>query len=171
MVTYAQAGILIPLILTTILAVAVGGGEGILATKLGVPPGGPGAAPAPATVQPAEASAKEKAGAEHGSEKDKPVTGTIVRELSPIVTNIAMPEDVWVRLEASVVYDTAKLPNADMTMREITSDILAYLRTLSLPQIQGARGRRHLREDLSERVAIRTEGKVNELLIQGMVVQ
>jgi flagellar FliL protein len=183
MVLYAQAGILVPLIVTTIIAIAVGGGEGILATKLGMAPGGATnapaehAAPAPAAHAPApdaHGAKPEKGKGEHGAEKGKPaqpLTGTIIRELPPIVTNIAMPEDVWIRIESSLVFDAEKLPEPDMAIKEITGDILSYLRTLSLPQVQGARGLRHLREDLNERVAIRTEGKVKELLIQGMVVQ
>ena len=181
MVLYAQAGILVPLIVTTIIAIAVGGGEGLMSTKL-TGPSAPPAAPAheePAPAPAAEAHGEkpkesgEKGKGEHGNEKGKPVVlkGTIIRELPPIVTNIALPEDVWIRLETSLVFDAEKLPEPDVAIKEISSDILSYLRTLSLPQVQGARGLRHLREDLNERVAIRTDGKVKELLIQGMVVQ
>ena len=182
MVLYAQAGILVPLIVTTIIAIAIGGGEGFMSTKLSAPPATAGApaheepAPAPAAHAPAPEAHGEKpkeGKGEHGAEKGKPVVlkGTVIRELPPIVTNIALPEDVWIRLETSLVFDAEKLNEPDIAIKEISSDILAYLRTLSLPQVQGARGLRHLREDLNERVAIRTEGKAKELLIQGMVVQ
>jgi flagellar FliL protein len=185
MIVYGQAGLLIPLILTTVLAVAIGGGEGMMATKLGVAPGSSADAPKAEAPAPAKASesheakpeaAGEKgkdAHGEKGNEKGKPVqlTGTVVRDLPPIVTNIALPEDTWIRLESAIVFDAEKLKEPDVATKEITNDILTYLRTLSLPQIQGAQGLRHLREDLSERVAIRTDGKVKEFLIQGMVVQ
>ena len=186
MVLYAQAGILVPLIVTTIIAIAVGGGEGLMSTKLTSPsatsaaPGHEEAAPGPAAraPEPEAHGEKPKEGAEkgkgeHGDEKGKPVVlkGTIIRELPPIVTNIALPEDVWIRLETSLVFDAEKLPEPEVAIKEISSDILSYLRTLSLSQVQGARGLRHLREDLNERVAIRTDGKAKELLIQGMVVQ
>ena len=48
---------------------------------------------------------------------------------------------------------------------------LAYLRTLSMAQIEGASGLQHLREDLNERVAIRTKGAVRELIVESLVVQ
>ncbi len=54
---------------------------------------------------------------------------------------------------------------------EITGDVLAFLRTLTLSQIEGASGLRQLREDLNERVAIRSSGRVRELIIQTLVVQ
>ena len=131
-------------------------------------------APAAHAPEPEGHGAKpEKGKGEHG-EKGKPgqpLTGTVIRELPPIVTNIAMPEDVWIRIESSLVFDAEKLKEPDVAIKEITGDILSYLRTLSLPQVQGSRGLRNLREDLNERVAIRTDGKAKELLIQGMVVQ
>lgn len=183
MVVYGQAGLLVPLIVTTILAIGIGGGEGMLATKLGVSPNR--ANGETAEVETAQAPAPAKASETHGAkveahgekgkeEKGKaphPLSGTVVRDLPPIVTNIALPEDTWIRIESSIVFDAEKIPDPDLTIKEVTGDILSYLRTLSLPQVQGASGLRHLREDLNERVAIRTDGKVKELLIQGMVLQ
>ena len=186
MVLYAQAGLVVPLIVTTIIAAAIGGGEGLMAMKLGAPPiaATDAAAPPPAAAAhaPEAHEAKpEKGKGEHGEkgkgehgEKGKPaqpLKGTVIRELPPIVTNIAMPEDVWIRIESSLVFDAEKLPEPDVAIKEIMGDVLSYLRTLSLPQVQGSRGLRNLREDLNERVAIRTDGKAKELLIQGMVVQ
>ena len=54
---------------------------------------------------------------------------------------------------------------------EIAGDILAFLRTTSLSQIQGAAGLQNLRDDLNERVAIRSGGSVKELVIRTLVVQ
>ena len=53
----------------------------------------------------------------------------------------------------------------------ISEDILAYLRTVTLSQIEGPSGMQHLREDLVERARIRSEGRVKELVIQTLVVQ
>ena len=178
MVLYAQAGLVVPLIVTTIIAAAIGGGEGLMAMKLGAPPTATTEAAAPPPAAPAHApeaheAKPEKGKGEHG-EKGKPaqpLKGTVIRELPPIVTNIAMPEDVWIRIESSLVFDAEKLPEPDVAIKEIMGDVLSYLRTLSLPQVQGSRGLRNLREDLTARVAIRTDGKAKELLIQGMVVQ
>ena len=44
-------------------------------------------------------------------------------------------------------------------------------RTVTLRQIEGASGLQHLREDLNERVALRTKGQVRELIVEMLVVQ
>jgi flagellar FliL protein len=54
---------------------------------------------------------------------------------------------------------------------QIGEDILAFLRTLSLAQIQGASGFQHLREDLGDRVRTRSRGKVRDLIIQALIVE
>jgi flagellar FliL protein len=94
-----------------------------------------------------------------------------VRELPPIITNLARPSNTWVRLQASIVFDNKGIHKPDADATEITADILAYLRTLSLDQIGGASGLGHLREDLNERAAIRSDGRVREVVIQTLVVQ
>ncbi|KMO29867.1 flagellar basal body protein FliL [Methylobacterium variabile] len=94
-----------------------------------------------------------------------------LRSVGSVVTNLAEPADSWIRLESSVVFKTGSLPTPDVTVVEIKADILAYLRTLSTAQIEGASGLQHLREDLNERVALRTKGAVRELIVEALVVQ
>jgi flagellar protein FliL len=139
--------------LITILAVAAGGlyGIQIIATvKDGLE---------------ARAKAEEPAAASRYS------SSASLKDLAPIITNLAQPPETWVRLEASVVLDTKAPPIPDVMMGEISADILAYLRTVTLTQIEGANGLRQLGEDLNERVAIRSEGRVRELIIQTLIVQ
>jgi flagellar basal body-associated protein FliL len=107
-----------------------------------------------------------------GGAKDAPAPmKTKLKELAPIVTNLAAPETSWVRLQAALVYDgeAAELP--EILVSEVTADIVAFLRTMSLESIEGADGLRRLHEDLSERAMIRSEGKIRELIIQALVVQ
>ncbi|HEV2572418.1 MAG TPA: flagellar basal body-associated FliL family protein [Beijerinckiaceae bacterium] len=92
-------------------------------------------------------------------------------ELAPMVTNLGAPEDAWIRLEAAVVMDNPSQPDTDVLAREITGDFLAYLRTISIAQVQGAIGLQHLRQDLAERAVIRSKGRVRELIIHTMVIQ
>jgi flagellar FliL protein len=87
-----------------------------------------------------------------------------------VVTNLASSDDAWVRLESALVMASADGAN-DVLAGEIRQDILAYLRTVSLAQIQGPSGLLHLREDLNERVQIRSKGAVKELVIQALIVQ
>ncbi|MBD8907280.1 flagellar basal body-associated FliL family protein [Methylorubrum zatmanii] len=94
-----------------------------------------------------------------------------LRSVGSVVTNLTEPADTWVRIESSVVFKTGSLQNPDVTLAEIRADALAYLRTLSLAQIEGASGLQHLREDLNERVALRTKGAVRELIVETLVVQ
>jgi flagellar FliL protein len=94
-----------------------------------------------------------------------------LKDLPPIVTNLAEPADVWIRLQVSIVYDTKAVPKPDLLVARISEDTLAFMRTLSLAQLAGASGLQHLREDLSERAIVRSDGNVRELVIQALVVQ
>jgi flagellar FliL protein len=119
-------------------------------------------------------------GADSPKPKDEPASpasaysgDTVVKELPPIVTNLAIPEGSWIRLQASIVYDKKLLsdPDVNVLSAHIVDDILGFVKTLSAPQIQGASGLQHLREDLNERVALRSEGHVRELIIETLVIQ
>ncbi|MEI9915923.1 MAG: flagellar basal body-associated FliL family protein [Methylovirgula sp.] len=92
-------------------------------------------------------------------------------DLPPVITNLADPTSAWVRLEAAVVVDKQATTKPDVLGAEIADDILGFMKTLSLSQIGGASGLQHLREDLSERASIRSQGHVRELIIQTLVVQ
>lgn len=96
---------------------------------------------------------------------------TAVRELPPVVANLTAPEGSWVRLQIAIAYSKTDAPQIDMLSTKIADDTLGYLRTLSLAQLQGASGLQHLREDLSERASVRTEGHVKEVMIEMMVIQ
>jgi flagellar protein FliL len=94
-----------------------------------------------------------------------------LRKLSPIVTNLASPPGTWIRVEASVVTDQLSEEEANVLVARVGEDVVSYLRTISPAQIEGARGLQYLREDLNERAAIRSSGKVRELIIETLVVQ
>jgi flagellar FliL protein len=92
-------------------------------------------------------------------------------DMPPIVTNLGSPQEIWIRLEASIVFDAKALPRPDVMAEEIAGDELAYLRTLTLSQLEGPIGLQNIRQDLNERAAIRSGGKVSELIIRTLVVQ
>jgi flagellar FliL protein len=138
-------------LVVTVMAVAMG-------ALFAVPP------PAPEPVVKADASAPGAPGA--------PAAGpTDLFEMPPIVTNLGAPKDTWIRLEASIVFDAKAIPHPETLADEIASDELAYLRTVSLSQIEGPIGLQNIRQDLNERAAIRSNGKVSELIIRTLVVQ
>jgi flagellar FliL protein len=92
-------------------------------------------------------------------------------DLPVIVTNLGSPQETWIRLEASLLFDPKAATRPEALGAEIAGDILAFLRTTSLTQIQGAAGLQNLRDDLNERVAVRSGGSVKELVIRTLVVQ
>ena len=94
-----------------------------------------------------------------------------LRKISPVVTNLAAPAGAWIRMEASVVTDQLNEEEANILVAQLGEDIVSYLRTVSATQIEGARGLQYLREDLNERAAVRSHGKVHELIIETLVVQ
>ena len=96
---------------------------------------------------------------------------TVVRSLDAVVTNLASPSSTWVRLEASMVFKNGALKNPEVTGAEIRQDMLAYLRTVNIAQLEGPSALQHLLEDLDERAAVRTNGSVSELVIQTLVLQ
>jgi len=91
--------------------------------------------------------------------------------LGPVIANLSAPADVWIRIETSIVYANNALERPDVTASEIRQDILAYVRTLTLEQLQGPSALQHLREDLNERAVLRSDGKVDEVIIETLVLQ
>lgn len=94
-----------------------------------------------------------------------------VTVLPPIVTNLAGNPPVWIRLESSLVFRDEVPSDADALAAEITKDFVAYLRTVPVEQLEGAIGFQHLSEDLNDRVRVRTGGRAQELIIQGLIVE
>jgi flagellar FliL protein len=94
-----------------------------------------------------------------------------LRALPPIVTNLAAPEKTWVRLEASLVMEGEQTSEANVLAAQISEDLVAFLRTVRLAQIEGASGFQHLREDLSDRIRVRSGGKVRDLVVQSFIVE
>jgi flagellar FliL protein len=91
--------------------------------------------------------------------------------LPPIITNLAAPASAWVRLQTAIVVDKNSAAESDVLAAEIADDILGFMKTVTLAQIAGASGLQHLREDLTERAVIRSDGHVHELILQTLVVQ
>ena len=100
-----------------------------------------------------------------------PAQPSAIVDLPPIVTNLGAPQDTWVRLEGSIIFDPRALPHPDVVAGRIGDDILAYLRTVSLRQLEGPIGLENIRQDLNERAATCSDGKVRAFVIRTLVVQ
>ena len=100
-----------------------------------------------------------------------PAQASTIVDLQPIVTNLGAPQDTWVRLEGSIIFDPKTLPHPEAVAGQIGDDVLAYLRTVSLHQLEGPIGLENIRQDLNERAATRSGGKVHAFVIRTLVVQ
>ena len=119
----------------------------------------------------AEDSARSKGAAPAEVHGEPPRVETAkLKPLAPIMTNLAESSPVWIRLEASLVFDAIP-EDAETLSARISEDILGFLRTVSMKQIEGATGFQNLSEDLNERVRVRSNGRVRELIIQGLIVE
>jgi flagellar FliL protein len=96
---------------------------------------------------------------------------TVVKQIEPVITNLASPSDTWIRLEMAMLFKNGAVANPEVTAAELRQDVVAYLRTINLAQLEGPSALQHLREDLNERAGLRTGGQVSELIIQTLVVQ
>ena len=143
-------GAVLPLLVLTVVAVA----GGVLVGKQIV------------TLRPV---VSETGAAKTGPGKGTPTT--FVKELAPVITNLSAPEGAWLRLQAAIVYDKVEDKQVEVMASQIVDDTLAYMKTLTVTDLQGAAGLQHLREDLNERAALRSDGHVKEVIIEALVIE
>lgn len=151
----------IPLVLLTVVG---GGGGWVIGNML-----------APQVQQAAEAAKPQESGEEGGSSGNEEeglakisTEANGVVQLEPITTNLAYPSENWIRLEVALLFNGAP----DVTIAEsVHQDILAYLRTVSLQQVQGPRGFQYLKDDIQERVDLRSEGRVSKVMFRTFVIE
>lgn len=155
--------IVLAMVIITGLGVGAGGLFGIQAAqKIG-----PNAKPAPPPP------AHDAHAADHKDDKDKnkdkeKKKGPQLVALPNMVTNLASPEKVWIRIEASAMIESE---NPEKLAAQLAEDIVAYLRTMTLEQVQGASGYNYMKEDLDERARLRGQGKVRDLVLQSFIVE
>ena len=177
-------GGVIALALLTLVAAGAGAAHGLQTYKIfeSATPIDAAKAQAAAAAEPAAgghgAPAAAHGGGGHGApaagakvEKVKLPSKLVTKQLQPLITNIMMPADLWVRLEGAIVYDQAEVDDPDIMLTELSGDLMAYLRTLTLREMQGADGLMFVRQDMKERVIARTQGKARDIIIQTLVVQ
>ncbi|MBS0242947.1 MAG: flagellar basal body-associated FliL family protein [Proteobacteria bacterium] len=91
-------------------------------------------------------------------------------QIPSLVTNLAGEKAPWVRLEASVILD-GQAPVQTALAAQLAQDATSLLRTLTMQQISGPSGFQNLRQELLDRFATRTGGRVSDLTIQSMVIE
>ena len=152
--------IIMALVVLTLLAVLLGSGIGFLMSR---------------SIEQNVARKEEKAGSTQSGHSPKNYTDDITLvKLEPITTNLMSPDSVFIKIESSLVVPTEVGADKDLIgtlSAEISQDLLTFMSTVTLAQLQGPSGLQNLREDLSERAAIRSGGKVRELILETMIVQ
>ena len=162
-----KPSLVITIAIIAVLTLLAGGGGWLVGNLLAPPP----------AEKPAEevAKAEPAAGGHGGGEKAEAgeiphisteANGIVL--LDPITSNLAYPSDNRVRLEVALMFKGA--PDVALA-EEIHQDIMAYMRTVSLQQVQGPRGFQYLREDLQERVDLRSEGRVTNVMFRTFVIE
>lgn len=96
------------------------------------------------------------------------VTNGVVIPLDPIVTNIQAPKNVWIRIELAVV---APQQLDQGVVREIHQDLLTYVRTLQLVELDGPSAFLDFKANLLDRANIRSSGKVSAVLIKTLLYE
>ena len=91
--------------------------------------------------------------------------------LPPIVTNLAEPSKVWVRLEGSLLFDTKSEAKPDVLAVKLSQHIMAYLNTLKLADVQGTGAMHAISQDLNEIVTTLSDGQVQGILLSGLVFE
>jgi len=152
---------LIPTIGAVVVLTLVGAAGGWFTGKFLVP------APKPAEAEPATPAAAAGAGAGHAG-ANATAAQTNLLELAPILTNIGYPAESVIRLQVALVFDGAP----DQALADtVNENILSYLRTVPLQQLQGPRGFTYLKGDLQEIASLRSQGRVTKILIRTFVIE
>lgn len=141
-----------------------------IAVLIGIAGGGAfGYFVAPAGTQPATSSAVAEA------EPPTPLPGRFPDDalelpLAPIIVELATEPRTRVRLDLSLIAAHGT-PEGSALKSEVREDVIAFLKGLSLADIQGVRGFQNLREQLDDRAKIRGRGAILGLLIGGLVLE
>nr|WP_316652348.1 flagellar basal body-associated FliL family protein [uncultured Gellertiella sp.] len=167
-----KKGGMVPLIAALAVLTLVGGGGGwfiggMLAAKLQpIEAAAKAQAAKEAAARPKEAKPEGKTPAEGLPHISTEANGVV--QLEPITTNLAYPSENWIKLDVALLF---KGPPDVKMAEDIHQDIMGYLRTVSLQQIEGPRGFEYLRDDIQERVDLRSEGRVSKVMFRTFVIE
>ncbi len=104
-------------------------------------------------------------------DEDPPSADLAVVPFPPVLTVLANPKEKWIRLEGSVLVRANAATPAEQLGQRAGQQILSYLKTVDLAQIEGPSGFLALRHDLNETVRTLSDGEVRGVLIHGLIVE
>jgi flagellar protein FliL len=109
----------------------------------------------------------DKPGAKSGTDPSK----ELLMALEPIVVTLAESKGARLRIEASVIFVEVSKVDRGLLLREMAQDLMTFLRTTTLAQIETASGLEFLREDLAELVQLRSKGSARGIVIKALMVE
>jgi flagellar FliL protein len=87
-----------------------------------------------------------------------------------IITDLDSNSKFRARLDVSIIVAHGTSETTTL-LGEVREDVIAYLKGLTLDDIQGVRGFQNLREQLDDRARVRGRGAILGLLIGGLVLE
>lgn len=106
---------------------------------------------------------------------------TRLQTLEPLVTNLASPQDAWIRLQASILLEDDPDGDVGVLKKKVEDDFLGYMRTLTLSHLEGdrfaasSRRSHRARSDTHQRSGERSHSGIggysmSRLLVAGLVL-
>ena len=92
-------------------------------------------------------------------------------DIPPVIASIGQGKQAWIRMELKAISREPEIKDESVLMLKISQDILSYIRTLNIADIQSANGFYLLRSNLEEIARIRSKGAVSGIAIQGFIVE
>jgi flagellar FliL protein len=94
-----------------------------------------------------------------------------VASLDPVLVTLAGPQRSWARLELAVIFEGKPMSGDEVLLKAMTEDIMSFMRTVPLTHIETASGVEYLREDLTEIIRLRSEGRARSIVLRSLVVE
>ncbi|AGA64199.1 flagellar protein [Liberibacter crescens BT-1] len=109
---------------------------------------------------------------EYPNEEKKTFPVTInannIVQLAPIISNLADSKKNFIRLDIVLIFKD----KPDLSLIEnLHQDIMAYIRTVSVQDLEVTRGLQYLRDDIEERVNLRSKGGVSKVIFRTFIIE
>jgi len=95
----------------------------------------------------------------------------VIRQMPTIVTNLIEPQNVWIRLDLHVRVASKSMSIFEDRRALIADDILAYLRSTAIEELEGGLGLLALRSEILDRFHFRMGNDISNIMITTFVVQ
>lgn len=118
-----------------------------------------------------QSSAPSKIASPNVSSADAQKVKTSIHRIPPVIANLKLPEGTWVRIDSVITTVEIEPKEASMLIDHVAQDTLQFMQTLSLNDLEGSQSLSNVRQDLLERVQIRSKGQIKAFIITSLVVQ